>query len=674
MLSFVEQLYSRYGMYFIVAVFAVVIAVFYGNTLQNGFILDDRPTIVENPYVHSLEHLPRVFTGCIWEEELGGCEGRTMHYRPLQTLPWLITWQISSSPWFFHLVNLIYFLSAVSLVFIAVRRFTNEPRLAFLTALFFLVHPVNSEVVNWVSLVADLFLAIFSLLVIYFYLLFRQTGRTRNLFYAVLFFFCAILSKETAVAVLPVIIALIDLLGFEKNFRALFKWERVKAYLWFLIPLISYFLMRNEVIGHLGGIGAGASFFGTLSFTDRLYLFFKLFGEYAKVLIFPYPLIFYRTISTKVDFSGIGFLGGLIALVAYIVAAYTIWKKGKRALFFFLSWAFLSILPMLIFYFAVSENFFAERYIFVSTIGFGFLLAVIILDLEKKISNTEIKKWFVPVMALIIAGLSFAVVHPRNNLWHDTATMLRANLEVNPNAPSIRQYLAKTLYADGDVEGAKKTYEEVIQKNPDWIYISTTYNNLADIYRQEANLEQAREYYEKSIEASGGGNFSAYNNLGAMLVEQGEYLNALTNICKALQLNPQSDVAQNNYGRVAGTIENVPEGQFIFLYQDLMSGGAFSVSSEKKIMFREKKCAYNSCIYEFVPGLPAGEILFPFLITAAAFPQEVVLPQDPQFNPATQSIFLSLDEKYKDRLLTFSFPVCSGTRYEVEVLPEGINR
>ena len=90
--AMIEKLKTLNRTYLILGIFALLVAVFYGKTLFNGFVLDDRPVIVENPYVQSFEHLPRVFTGCIWEAALGGCEGRTLHYRPFATLSYLLTW------------------------------------------------------------------------------------------------------------------------------------------------------------------------------------------------------------------------------------------------------------------------------------------------------------------------------------------------------------------------------------------------------------------------------------------------------------------------------------------------------------------------------------------------------------------------------------------------------
>jgi len=209
-----KKLYSLKGLkldglnktYVALAVFAVLIAIFYGNTLQNGFVLDDRKVIEENVYVHSLEYLPKVVTGCIWEYTHGGCAGKTLHYRPMNSLSFLLTYQISSQPWFFHLVSLLYFFGIVSLLFIFVKLITKNVLLAFFSSIIFLIHPINNEVVNWISAAPDLMVVLFTLLSLIFYTQYRTEKRQRtskNLIWALGFYFLAVLSKEIAVFIIP---------------------------------------------------------------------------------------------------------------------------------------------------------------------------------------------------------------------------------------------------------------------------------------------------------------------------------------------------------------------------------------------------------------------------------------------------------------------------------------
>jgi len=165
--------------YIVFVIFAVLIALFYGNTLTNGFALDDYSQIEQNTYIQSLRYIPKAVTGCIWESTLGECEGRTIYYRPIQHISYIFAYQISSQAWMFHLMNLLHFFVLVSLVFLFVRHLFKNSLLAFFTAIIVLIHPVNSEVVNWPSAIGELQMLIFTLLSLLFYLLYRERKSTR---------------------------------------------------------------------------------------------------------------------------------------------------------------------------------------------------------------------------------------------------------------------------------------------------------------------------------------------------------------------------------------------------------------------------------------------------------------------------------------------------------------
>src|SRR3972149_6062727 len=219
---------------FSLLVFGVLIAAFYGNTLQNGFVLDDKMVIVENPYVQSLNYLPKVATSCIWEYALGGCQNQTDYYRPIQTLFYILTYQISSSPWFFYLINLLCFLVAAFVIFVFTNTLTKNFFLSLATSLFFIVNPLNNEVVNWVSALPELILAIFSLLAVLFYIKYRRGSGKKDLFLSALFYFFALLSKETAIF-LPLALLSVDIILFGARKKYFLQKQRLKECAFFFI-------------------------------------------------------------------------------------------------------------------------------------------------------------------------------------------------------------------------------------------------------------------------------------------------------------------------------------------------------------------------------------------------------------------------------------------------------
>ena len=98
-------------------IIAFIVAVFYGNTVFNGFVHDDFWQIVGNDNLKSIGNLPKLFSTCIADEILGTCWNKGFYYRPLQFVSYLLTNQISSQAWIFHLVNLLYTFGLGVLVF-----------------------------------------------------------------------------------------------------------------------------------------------------------------------------------------------------------------------------------------------------------------------------------------------------------------------------------------------------------------------------------------------------------------------------------------------------------------------------------------------------------------------------------------------------------------------------
>jgi hypothetical protein len=325
--------------YFAFIALAVLVILFYGNTLRNGFIYDDFQQVVENDYVHSLKYLPKVVTGCIWEHAFGGCKGRAIYYRPVQSLSYLLTYQISSKAWFFHLVNLLYFFLVVVLVFVLAKMLTENFVFAFIVSLLFLVHPINAEVVNWIAAVPELTLAIFALAATIFYIKFRQTGDFKKFLLAAVFYFLAILSKEPGIF-LPIIFFLIDWRLFNIDFEEFFQWREIKNYFILFFLAVLYMAMRISVLGG-GLIQEGHSPYSPFSLVERIYTFFYLLFEYLRNVIFPYPRVFFFHFVKNSNLFSLPFLGFFLVGLFFFALVFYFYKKHKNLLVFSLLWFFL---------------------------------------------------------------------------------------------------------------------------------------------------------------------------------------------------------------------------------------------------------------------------------------------------------------------------------------------
>ena len=670
---------------------AFIIALFYGNTLFNGFVLDDFQQIIENQHVKSFRYLPELLTNCVLGSDREGCQ-HVVYYRPIHNLSSLLTYQLSSQPWFFHLINLIYFLTVASLVFVFVKHLTKSFLTAFLTAFFFIIHPVNNEVVNWVATIPELALTIFAVLASISYIKYRQKGSSRDFSMVYVFYFLAILSKETGVFIIPLIVFALDFFFFKMPARDLLSSKERGKYLLFAVPLIPYFIIRALTFGNIiGPAGVKSSFSGTL-FAERIYAFFHLFALYLKELLYPYPLIFFHEFSASPQLLNPALLFAFLAMFAFAYLIYFSFKKTQRIISFALSWIFIFSLPNIIFLNLSGKNVFFSRYLLGSSIGFALLVAYCLnylwstkqLLICEKAGNAQFFKHLIPPLALIqpqkkrrifvflfIAVsfiVSFLIIFPRNKVWKDNPTLIRTDVALNPDADYtifLRDHLADFLRRRGDVDGAINLYQEILkQKIPDF-YISPFYTNIATSYQLKGDSSRAEEYYLKAAGAAVRGSYGVFNNLGAFYLEREEYLKALLNFCRAMMINPQAQETSLNINRLATFLSEAKTDKLPLFYQDIVAG--FQKDTTENIQYKKRDCSDKNCSYIFTASFSSGEIVLPFLIMGYHKSGEVFKPEDLSFDQEKSEIYLVAPIEYKDKTTAFIFPTCNGIYYEVAV-------
>ena len=688
--------YPKYVKYAVaLAVFIFGVAIFYGNTLQNGFIHDDHGQVEENIYIQSLKYAPKVVTGCIWESATGGCHEGS-YYRPMHSLSYLITYQISENPRFFHFVNLVYFIINVFLVFILLMILTKNFAIAFLSGIIFLIHPLNTEVVNWIAAVPELLYTMFSLLAIIFYFLYRSKENSKYLVLVCLFYFLGILSKEPAVFTLFVFLAL-DIIYFKKKLPEMFYWKNMKPYIYCFGFFAIFIILRILVMGGVGSNPERAQMP-----LQHIHSFVELFASYIAKVFYPHPLNFFYTFNHSYNFFSLKFLISALITALFFWLSYISFKKKWSLLFLFLVWFFAFLFPSLVFVSFAGENIFSERYAFASTIAFSAIISIFLFHLYsfrlnklffyfysskfgkllhlhaggwtqrilEKIGDMKIGKFaFFIIMGTAII-LSFSIVYNRNLLWKDDLTLYSDTLKKSPDADLTRYNLALLYYDLGEVELAKKEYNYIINRG-NWIGLYRVYNNLGDIYRLEENRDKAIEYFEKSLEENPF-HERAYNNIGMIYFEEGDVLKSLTYLCRAVIIDLEFETAMINYNNAVTAIKNVDDKDLNFLYNNLVSQDVFSASSGGNIIFIRKDCSSSEeCKIAFSGKFSHGEVLFPFLLLGKTENNKIIRPISTSFDPETNVITISVSKKFKDVDVDFILPSCNGVYYEMKVGKEG---
>ncbi|HEY6007744.1 MAG TPA: hypothetical protein VIU40_05425, partial [Geobacteraceae bacterium] len=131
--------------------FLLLVAAVYGNTLANGFVWDDYPLILASDTYRSID-LVRFFTTA----------ANGLEYLPLRDLSLALDYALwGTDPRGFHLTNLllyllnvsaVYWLTATAGAFLAPGIDTGRQRFVALgCALLFLLHPLHSQAVSFVT-------------------------------------------------------------------------------------------------------------------------------------------------------------------------------------------------------------------------------------------------------------------------------------------------------------------------------------------------------------------------------------------------------------------------------------------------------------------------------------------------------------------------------------------
>lgn len=513
----------------------VVLLVFFGSTVFNGFVHDDRAAIVTNEYLHSGQYWYKTFTGCMGEYQLGGCEGKGFYYRPLKLLSDFVAYQISSSPWIFHFFNLAY-TYALCLVLLRFYAFFLKNRiLAFLGVLLFLTHPVNTEVINWIAAVQDILVALFLLLSLKWYLRHIEGEESGTLLKAGLFWLAAMFSKETAVFFGAILLGceLFQKRQVSTVLTALLKNYRLM--LFYTAPILVYFIFRYAVLG---------TFFANdyvrttehLPASTHMLTSLWLYGGYLFKLIWPPPLNLFHLVDTSQLPSYQIVLSGL-ALLASTGLLFVFFKKQYAIPFLGLLWWIVLIAPSVIFIGSLGNNVLNERYVFVPLAGLMLALlygAQQLLERYKLLFQRPTVKVAILAVVLIYTGVTWGIDTNRNGDFKDNIALYTSAIHLSPNEVDLYYNLALS-YADAkDTPSAVSNYHRVLELEPENY---KAHNNLGSIYLASGDLASAEYEYQQAIEANPS-LFSLYYNLASVYIKSGDTARAVVALDKAIQLNP----------------------------------------------------------------------------------------------------------------------------------------
>lgn len=511
------------------ALVAAVVVVAHLNALGGGFVFDDRVLVVGNPTLRSARFIPRILGTNLW-----AFLGRsTNYYRPLPPLLLMAVAELFGlRPAVFHAVSLILHAAAACLVTGLARRLlqtraeAGEPVWgAILAGLLFGVHPVNTESVAWISGLVDVLGTFFSLLALYAHV--RADGASapwRWRLGACCAFALALLSKEPAVAIFPVLLAL-DLTG-PRDRRpglrdALARW----------IPLVAvcagYLAVRVQVLGGL----APARYGPAGSAGDGL----VLLSRYLEKLLLPVHLSVVPEIPAASSLSRMELLRVVSVLAVGVGLAVLLWRRGDRAARTGLLLAVLPLAPA-IYAQALNRpellaNRFAERHLYLSTAGWALTVASVTLSAARR---SAALRWVVTLSAAGWVLVFAAGTAVRDRVWRDEVTLWTDAVAKSPGVAEAHFKLGIALLERGDAAAGQRELRAGAGIDPG--YVQQLFARARD---DERAGERRRGLAELRVVTMALPGFAeGHFQLGRALATLGDADAALAEYVVTLQLDP----------------------------------------------------------------------------------------------------------------------------------------
>jgi hypothetical protein len=144
---------------FQMALLLVVVFLLSLPTLRFSLVYDDIDQLVRNPRIAAWHYVPSYFTSHLWSQMPNEAPH---YYRPFFLLWFRLIFAFLGAPspiW--HMAGVMAHLAAVCAVFLLVRQLLSNTGAAVIAATLFVLHPVNSEVVAWISASGDSLLTVF---------------------------------------------------------------------------------------------------------------------------------------------------------------------------------------------------------------------------------------------------------------------------------------------------------------------------------------------------------------------------------------------------------------------------------------------------------------------------------------------------------------------------------
>lgn len=333
------------------------------------------------------------------------------NYIPITMLLHAVAWLFfKSADWGHHLVNIIFHVINSILVFQLGKRLLKNDGIAALCCAIFLLHPIQLESVGWISELKTVLSSTFYLSGLLCYFNYTQRAKKTDLVYSFLFFIAGCLSKSSVV-VFPLSMICMDIL-LQQRVSLKFLVNKIPFFL--LAILFGVINLRTQAADLFINHSHEFPYYERIGFAGfALLKYLTLFLLPVQLsVIYPYP-----PNSAPALITGYAFLVILLSLIVLFIR-----RKNFTLLAFFLFT--LANLVLVLQFIPFGEVLYADRYMYIPVIGFGWIFASLLAKLNPSLKIAS------GIIILTLALFSFS----RSNVWRSAITLYEDILKNFPNS------------------------------------------------------------------------------------------------------------------------------------------------------------------------------------------------------------------------------------------------
>lgn len=474
---------AKQNLIFILLIVALVFITYYGS-FTNAFIWDDRAFVTENQAIRNLNF--KTIASYFTDRHTTSPRPRLSQqvWRPLVTTSFAVDyslWKLDPRP--YHIENAFIHAFNSVLVYIVTALIVGNALTAFLAALIFAVHPIQTQAVTLISGRANVLFLLFFLLSFIFHIKSRTVKEpTLNYVLCLIFFAFSLLSKEMAIT-LPLVCVLYDAHFFDK--KPLRDYELY--YFPFFLTALVYFIARTAVLGCV----AQRELMAGGNIAAIIFTMLKVMASYIRLLFFPVNLRAEYLVSISTSIFNKDVIISCCFLLC-IIAAYIILRRDK-AVSFYIFWFFITLIPVsnLI----PINTFMDERFLYLPSIAFAAILSMAFFGLLNRTRLDLVKILLAVVLITIMVFYETATIR-RNAEMRNELTFCVKEVQRSPKNAIFHYNLGNEYVRKREYELAIQEYENSLSLRPDnqWAYI-----NLADVYKKTGSYDKAIENYQKAI-------------------------------------------------------------------------------------------------------------------------------------------------------------------------------